>query len=628
MNRAVRLGFVVAFAVAGCGDDDGMADPDASMTEGCTRDVECDDGLYCNGTERCAPGDPSATELGCIAGDVPCAESCNEADDRCLEGCPDNDGDGAADITCGGEDCDDSDANRYPSNTEVCDSEGLDEDCDPSTLGNDADDDGFVDDECCNLQRDGALLCGTDCDDTSMAINPEAIDTCGNGDEDCDGDIDEDPDLRFYRDADMDTYGLTGESVLACSAPDDTYAVRDGDCDDANDTINPGESERCDASMRDDDCDGTANEDCGCSPTGTSRACGTSDVGECSLGTQTCLPSGDGGSVWGACSGNTEPESESCNAVDDDCDGTPDDGFDCVRGTVESGTNDCGRAASRTCNSSCVWNPPTFGTAETTATCDYCDDSGLGLSQELPYASDSQTYPFETTPVTRYSAPCSSPCIHLTGSPGNTNDEGAGYLTDAVEIGYGNVVYDMTMEVRPNLADIGDGWALVLFVDGVGTEFLGPGGLALGVPTDRDGFAVEWRFSEPDGSNRQTTDSLVFRHLRFSASDPVIASTLSAQPQAFDSSSSTLKWFQRLRATITPDIAGDAANDTAVVIEYFHSGSWQSAFACGSGTACPFILEAGSSIRAGVTGASRNGHEAQMFVDMSETFLSVSSRCP
>lgn len=201
-------------------------------------------------------------------------------------------------------------------------------------------------------------------------------------------------------------------------------------------------------------------------------------------------------------------------------------------------------------------------------------------------------------------------------------------MSDAVELGYGAAVYDLTMEVRPNLAPIGDGWALVLFSSGVGSEFLGSGGLALGVPTDRNGFAVEWRFSEPDGSNRQSTDSLVFRHLRATASDPVLASTLSATPQAFDSTSSTLRWTQRLRATVTPDIPGDADNDTAVVVEYFDAGSWNAAFACGSTSACPFRLEAGSAVHVGVTGASRDGYEAQMFVDMSETFFSVASRCP
>ncbi len=48
-----------------------------------------------------------------------------------------------------GQDCDDKDRNRYPGNTEVCDSRGHDEDCDPRTVGSkDLDKDGYVSSEC------------------------------------------------------------------------------------------------------------------------------------------------------------------------------------------------------------------------------------------------------------------------------------------------------------------------------------------------------------------------------------------------------------------------------------------------------------------------------------------------
>lgn len=120
----------------------------------CSTDAQCNDGVYCNGAERCAPTDPGAARSGCVAGAPPCrpGEDCLEAEDRCRVGpcdIPDADGDGHAAAVCGGDDCDDQDANRYPGNIEICDAEGNDEDCDPITVGDrDADGDGFIDAMC------------------------------------------------------------------------------------------------------------------------------------------------------------------------------------------------------------------------------------------------------------------------------------------------------------------------------------------------------------------------------------------------------------------------------------------------------------------------------------------------
>ncbi len=61
---------------------------------------------------------------------------------------PDADGDGVWSTLCGGADCDDYDADRYPGNTEICNA-GKDEDCDPKTGGiSDHDNDGYNDWNC------------------------------------------------------------------------------------------------------------------------------------------------------------------------------------------------------------------------------------------------------------------------------------------------------------------------------------------------------------------------------------------------------------------------------------------------------------------------------------------------
>jgi hypothetical protein len=100
-----------------------------------------------------------------------------------LSACPDTDGDGFPSAVCGGNDCDDADAERYPGATETCDAD--DEDCDDTTLGTDADEDGdgSASNACCN-----GRICGDDCDDARVDVNPRATESCNAGiDDDCDG---------------------------------------------------------------------------------------------------------------------------------------------------------------------------------------------------------------------------------------------------------------------------------------------------------------------------------------------------------------------------------------------------------------------------------------------------------
>jgi hypothetical protein len=58
--------------------------------------------------------------------------------------CVDNDSDGYPTSECGGmaPDCDDSNPMRNPGRTEVCDSMGVDEDCNPCTVAGASDGDG------------------------------------------------------------------------------------------------------------------------------------------------------------------------------------------------------------------------------------------------------------------------------------------------------------------------------------------------------------------------------------------------------------------------------------------------------------------------------------------------------
>jgi hypothetical protein len=78
--------------------------------------------------------------------------------------------------------------------------------------------------------------------------------------------------------------------------------------------VTPAAAEAC--NDKDDDCDGATDEGCPCA---APRSCGVA-TGACQTGTQAC----DGGAWSATCAGATGPVLETCNSVDDDCDGLVD----------------------------------------------------------------------------------------------------------------------------------------------------------------------------------------------------------------------------------------------------------------------------------------------------------------
>ena len=150
----------------------------------------------------------------------------------------DADGDGVDSVAAGGADCDDGDPNRYPGNTEVCDRDDHDEDCDPTTFGQlDRDRDGFVSNACAN-HNGSSIMVGQDCNDARADQHPGLAETCDGRDNDCDGDTDEDAGIMVYVDADGDGYGST--RARTCDVTVRPYSLRGGDCDDRNAKKHPG----------------------------------------------------------------------------------------------------------------------------------------------------------------------------------------------------------------------------------------------------------------------------------------------------------------------------------------------------------------------------------------------------
>ncbi len=325
-------------------DADGFGDPD-STTE------ECDSpaGYVSTGTD-CDDTDDSA-----FPGNI---ERCDGIDNNCDgaidEGVTstwyadaDGDGYGALDAptsACGepdgyvadSSDCDDTTANAYPGNAEVCDE--LDNNCDgqvdegvTTTYYADFDDDGFgsasLTEAACAVPT-GYTVNDDDCDDNVAAVNPDADEVCNAIDDDCNGSVDDGASdvSTYYADTDGDSYGDRSSTTTACSLP--TGYVSDWtDCDDTRALTSPAATEFC--NTLDDDCDGQVDEDSAAdAPTWYLDADGdgygnpaTSDV-QCSQPTSYVA---DGTDCIDSSPISYPGANEICDGLDNDCDGTADD---------------------------------------------------------------------------------------------------------------------------------------------------------------------------------------------------------------------------------------------------------------------------------------------------------------
>ena len=171
----------------------------------------------------------------------------------------------------------------------------------------------------------GFVSNNTDCNDASILIHPMTAEVCNNIDDNCNLQIDEGVLTTYFPDFDSDGFGNTNIFVQACTAPNG-FVTFGGDCNDTTALVSPAMPELC--NQLDDNCNAQIDE--GVTQIYFADLDGDT-FGDVNNFISSCTqPLGYTADTTDCNDTNTlvnPTATEICNQIDDDCNGSIDDGL-------------------------------------------------------------------------------------------------------------------------------------------------------------------------------------------------------------------------------------------------------------------------------------------------------------